>query len=102
MSDYIKRDDAMDAWYWNERYTDIEGIPAADVVEREQYESMERTVKKLTDAVAKTEQKHGEWGKTKQEEFLRCSACDGFVLLASISKDFNYCPNCGARMDGAE
>ena len=47
------------------------------------------------------EQKHGKWAKTKQEEFLRCSACDGFVLLASISKDFNYCPNCGARMDGA-
>ena len=34
MSDYIKREDAMDAWYWNERYTDIEGIPSADVVER--------------------------------------------------------------------
>ena len=32
MSDYISREDAMDAWYTNERYTDIEGIPSADVV----------------------------------------------------------------------
>lgn len=37
MSDYIKREDAMDAWYWNERYTDIEGIPSADVVEKSLY-----------------------------------------------------------------
>lgn len=79
MSDYISREDAMDAWYTNERYTDIEGIPSADVVER----------------------KHGKWKKAylDHESFgvrptvVYCSECN----LVGYWEP-NFCPNCGARM----
>lgn len=50
------------------------------------------------------EVKHGEWsyeysgdklGGTDATYDYRCSVCDEFALEES-----NYCPNCGAKMDG--
>ena len=37
------------------------------------------------------EAKHGEW------EGLECSKCGHFATYAN---DYNYCPNCGAKMEG--
>lgn len=86
MSDYIKREDAMDAWYRNERYTDIEGIPNADVVE----------------------QTHGKWievvryGLSSQRAICECSKCGSNAwVYDDMNRRFKYCPNCGARMDDA-
>lgn len=85
MSDYISREDAMDAWYTNERYTDIEGIPSADVVE----------------------QKHGKWLDVPDPDDMyvecECSECHERYFKFHSSLDFkwipyNYCPNCGASM----
>ena len=81
-TEYIKREDALDAWYDNERFTDIEAIPAADVVE----------------------QKHGQWIKSDDgfDESWVCSEC--MEEYVSVDADFidyaHYCPNCGAAMDG--
>lgn len=78
MSDYIKREDALDAWYDNERFTDIEAIPAADVVER----------------------KKGKWldVTTLGNEFICwvCSECRHGADF--VYEPYNFCPNCGARM----
>ena len=42
------------------------------------------------------EVKHGEWRENKTEYMLYgCSNCD-----CRVDYEFNYCPNCGARMDG--
>ena len=43
------------------------------------------------------EVKHGEWvknGKTRT-----CSCCGYFYINVDMEDD-NYCPNCGAKMDG--
>lgn len=45
--------------------------------------------------------KHGKWIEVTSKH-SRCSVCDTTCLIAvyPISKAANYCPNCGARMDG--
>ena len=42
--------------------------------------------------------RHGHWeGKT-----YKCSLCGKWVDPLQGDADMNYCPNCGARMDGEE
>jgi len=116
MSDYIKREDAVLAIVAFLRFTQpmarriVDEIPSADVVDRESYESMERTVQKITDAIAKTEQKHGKWieypeclqyDNAYSDDHIVCSeCCHVWSLLDNCTETFNYCPNCGAKMDG--
>ena len=33
---------------------------------------------------------------------LRCSICNWWTLDPSVDRLYSYCPNCGAKMDGAE
>lgn len=40
--------------------------------------------------------KHGQWIRRGNE--TKCSKCK--FIYYSNRDDFNYCPNCGARMDG--
>lgn len=45
--------------------------------------------------------KHGHWIE-ETPKHSRCSCCDVTCLIAvyPISANANFCPNCGARMDG--
>lgn len=44
---------------------------------------------------------HGRW-KQVDETKCRCSRCDIIALICLYPHgDKNYCPNCGAKMDGA-
>lgn len=43
------------------------------------------------------EQKHGEWNH-KGAWHIECLECH--YILAHIGEAKNYCPNCGAKMDG--
>lgn len=60
MSDYIKRDDAIQAfdprqrrdWYTPWIVETLEGLPSADVVPMERYKSMENTCVKLQKSLA--------------------------------------------------
>lgn len=100
MADYIRRDDAMFALRKAERggsmtaltrleraYAEIREMPAADVAEVV----------------------HGEWLRSDDDwnslTTIQCSTCgeewcfetdDDVSLL-----NYKYCPNCGAKMDGA-
>lgn len=48
------------------------------------------------------EAKHGEWFPIDVGDCCyRCSVCN-FVRDAYLLEEDNYCPHCGARMDGAE
>lgn len=62
---------------------EVQYIPAADVVEV----------------------RHGEWVQIGYDEALdriTCSCCkEYFNLIDNCTEAFNYCPNCGAKMDGA-
>ena len=47
---------------------------------------------------------HGRWEQCfedwrKQIEGDQCSVC-GFAHYGTTIRDYNYCPNCGAKMDG--
>ena len=102
MSDYIDRDKALAETWRNPSYTDpmnvlteirdrLRALPAADVVER----------------------KTGKWKGYNTEEphkwlrndgtpiFLVCSECCGTVMNNG-SAHWNYCPNCGAKMEGQD
>jgi hypothetical protein len=50
-----------------------------------------------------TEARHGEWKKVHDEVcyWLACSVC-GEEIPKRFGTDYytNYCPNCGAKMDG--
>ena len=68
-----------------------------------------RDAKKLIEA-AKTVDAvpvvHGRWEYIQQTlntlSQLRCSFCGWWSLDPSIDGAYNYCPNCGAKMDGGE
>lgn len=51
--------------------------------------------------------KHGEWKSFHSEDTLYgsyyCSACgheQDIGMVVSLTTEFKYCPNCGAKMDG--
>jgi len=95
MDDLIRRKDAMasveaqcvDGKMWGneeggmtlidayEAIDEIDSIPAVDAVEVV----------------------HGEWQIEFGKSFMSCSECSFCVVRLA---EFNYCPNCGARMDG--
>lgn len=101
MSDYIERGALMDkigerlaylrkenGYYdhytdgYEECYCKVEDAPAADVAPI----------------------KHGVWEKTGYAYLLRCSACrDCYIDDDWLDgKKWNFCPECGAKMDGGD
>ena len=72
-------DDAYDDGY-DDAFTDIRNAPTIDA----------------------EPVKHGEWipisSNKKWIDVSKCSVCGKQYLLYPI--DYNYCPQCGARMDG--
>lgn len=47
--------------------------------------------------------KHGRWIETNDDTMKRCTECDVIHLIAQYPHgNANYCPNCGAKMDGGE
>lgn len=71
-----------------------EWCPIVPAVPLEDYQSMERTVVKLTKAL-NTEPKRGEW-LIDISGLLMCSKCGTF--LDEFQKPSRFCPNCGADM----
>lgn len=71
------------------------------VVEREKEIALLK--KQLADAQAV---KHGQWihdEKTTNTWLkLTCSKCGWWTLNLSVDRSYNYCPRCGAKMDGGE
>ena len=62
-------------------------------------------VKWLVDAqptVDAVEVVHGRWEKSEYNGFVRCDKCKDVYIDESWLTDgkWNYCPNCGAKMDG--
>ena len=53
--------------------------------------------------------KHGEWKSFHSKDTLYgayyCSACghgQDIGMVVSLTTEFKYCPNCGAKMDGGD
>lgn len=46
--------------------------------------------------------RHGEWIPVVLGD-MRCSCCNEvYGVCGGLLGDYNYCPNCGARMDGGD
>ena len=92
--DLIKRSDAIEAL--NE-CTDIKGF---------EYTQMHNALMEIPSA----DRPQGEWRVTDEDGWangthaLICSECgEGYHLnIERVIGDWNFCPNCGARMKGAD
>lgn len=81
MADYIKRDDAIEAfepqqrrdWYTPWIVETLMDLPSVDVAPV----------------------RHGRW--KVHQGYCECDQCECLV-----TSDFKYCPNCGAKMDEEE
>ena len=72
--DYMKRTDR----YFNVKF-DIENFPNADVASV----------------------RHGRWEEASDGDGIVCPFCrTDFCTIIYDTEHFNYCPNCGAKMDG--
>lgn len=86
------------------------GLCNRDVFENKGYaDGWNAAVKILMKAptVDVQEVKHGEWKSFYSEDTLYgsyyCSACghgQDIGMVVSLTTEFKYCPNCGAKMDG--
>lgn len=90
MSDLIRRSDAIKALY---KYSFV----SKDVIERE------------INAIPSADRPRGEWidldDKWGFEGTFKCSACgELWSLIDGTPQDngMNFCPNCGAKMKGAD
>jgi len=95
MTDYIKREDAKHAVWGCTRDTGIDEAP---------FEYAEGLLENVPSAdVAPV--RHGRWIELAMKGEFKCSVCgrgsksgNTFQLIPTVY--WNYCPNCGARMDG--
>ena len=95
MKDTIYREDAIEV---------VEELNAISFYElnehsKEAFAEIRRVLKALPSA----DRPQGEWIKRKVEgaDFYACSICGKIVNLLQMHS-YNFCPNCGARMKGAE
>ena len=87
MDDYISRTQAIDALRTMQTYKLFEGD---DMLLIDQAEAQTELI--LLPSAEPV--RHGRW--TVTPIFIKCSECgESFMLIPQ-----NYCPNCGARMDG--
>ena len=77
-----------------------------DDSEFSRYEAWYGTAMKMAIEALKAEPvKHGEWENTKYINVRKCSCCQAEYGVFSNKywnsiEDFNFCPNCGAKMKG--
>lgn len=100
MSDYIKREDAIDYLVTNMNWFDADGIETSEEEKRADITELVNGVP--SEDVAPV--RHGRWtdeiialGNLAVPMHYECSMC----LFRSLYR-FNYCPNCGAKMDEEE
>ena len=111
MDDLIRRSDAIEAievvdWYHQNRNKDM--VSGANSDEHQAWYKAEDVYKAL-EAVPSADRPQGEWiGEADgyaDGEFVYdtwyCSNCD-YAVDDDEPPIWNYCPNCGARMKGAD
>lgn len=99
MSDFIRRQDAIDYFVTNIGVVDADGYAVDDYDER---------VKIWTERFsgipsAEPERKKGEWQRRKGSDCWECSECHAYLDNDDIcNHNFYYCYHCGAKMTRGE
>lgn len=101
MSDYIKREDAINVFDWGMPNADVKcGIAIQNIKDIPPADVRENVKGRWVEVVDRTEMYDKEGVKTWGMLF-QCNQC-GFVLNAieGHTGQYNFCPNCGADMRG--
>ena len=110
MSDYIKREELKTALLKygftapDMTVTElVEDLPSADVADQNEIDSIVQAIVAL-ERMGNNERKRGEWVRVSADKFVqhayyffRCSECGEDIIGGH-----NYCPNCGAKMEGCD
>ena len=95
MAEYIEREALYEKAYWHGEHPDV-GNPFPDGVDAIDIEDVD-----AIPAADVAPVRHGRWIEYQKYTFgvmYDCSICDDRILDNGHS--WNYCPNCGAKMDG--
>ena len=101
MTDYIKREDAIEYLVDNMVWMDADGIETNEEDKRDAIAELINGVPSADVAPVR----HGRWiyqmdDLYPEESTMKCSVCGDFIFIRGESD--NYCPNCGAKMDGGD
>lgn len=86
MDDTIRRTDAIEAFNGAELGT---------------YTDPDKAAQEIIGTVPSAEPKTGEWIQKDMCADRFCSECN-YAVWDSEAEEYNFCPNCGARMNGGE
>lgn len=97
MTEYIEREALYEKAYWHGEHSDV-GNPFPDGVDAIDIEDVD-----AIPAADVAPVRHGQWVHEHISEgyaWVICSECEAVIHKILINKRLNYCPNCGAKMDG--
>lgn len=94
MAEYIEREALYEKAYWHGEMPDV-GNPFAEGVEAVDISDVDAIPAADVALVV-----HGRWGEADDGDGAVCSVCgEDFCNVYLEVERFNYCPNCGAKMD---
>ena len=99
MAEYIDREALYEKAYWHGEHPDV-GNPFPDGVDTIDIKNVD-----AIPAADVAPVRHGRWVHEHISEgyaWVMCSECEAVIHKILINKRLNYCPNCGAKMDGGD
>ena len=113
--DLIKREDAIEAVhnYWKKR---LDTLPTADIQQTDKILEHNKTLCNFINAIPSADRPQGEWEEKttfhnaddnpiiEEWQSARCSVCRKYHTTPYMYyfDDYRYCPQCGAKMKGAD
>lgn len=97
MADFISREAAIKVIQDYGKGAISDGMTALDPVD--DIVSLARAMEWL-DAADVAPVRHGQWLPTESPFMAECNDCSECGLRIVIGLDWDYCPSCGAKMDG--
>ena len=96
MAEYIEREELREILDgWRDAHADVDDVHGCGLLEDVICEVDAQTAADVAPVV------HGRW--LDGDDYMFCSKCGmQWNYCDNDTQDFNYCPHCGAKMDGGE
>lgn len=103
MTDYIRRDTAIELMKKEaaEMSESFEELGGESGIYADAYEDAANMLQDMA-AADVAEVVYGRWIPTEYPFMNECEDCSSCGYRTLYGNGYNYCPNCGARMDGGE